>query len=112
MNCVDFEKTPTFSLLKTNTDQFFIEFYKPENDNSRKSIISILNYFETVSSAISEELLDDKFAERYFDNIFSEFYREYIIFIEERRKRKNVPTLYIEFTSLASKWNSKFNSSI
>jgi hypothetical protein len=104
-----FLESPTYALLKTDIPNFFIEFAKDENIDQRKSLISILNYFETISVANNSEIMDDIFVQKYFKSIFYEYYDNYIVFINVRRKVKTKETIWIEFTNLVEQWKKQEN---
>ena len=104
--CKEFESRNEYQLLKDDIEMFMQEFNKSINFEYRRSLICILNYFESMAVAISEDLMDESFMKKFFRNIFFEFYDAYFLFIEERRKMKNDHEIWYEFTTLVERWKN------
>ncbi|SFD76433.1 protein of unknown function [Chitinophaga sp. CF118] len=104
--CKEFELKNEYQLLKNDIESFMQEFDNSINSEYRKSLICVLNYFESIAVAISEDLLDELFTKKYFRLIFLEFYDDYFFFIHERRKIKNDNEIWQEYTRLAYKWKT------
>lgn len=102
--CIAFAQEKDYILLKTDVKAFVIAFDKPKNIEFRKSLICIFNYFESMSVAVNEDIMDEAFMKKYFRNIFYAFYDDYINFIKERRENKKNEEIWIEFTTLVEKW--------
>ena len=107
--CKEFESKNEYHLLKDDIDAFMREFNKDINFEYRRSLICILNYFESMSVAVSEDLMDELFMKKFFRNIFFEFYNVYFLFIEARRKEKNDHEIWLEFTTLVQRWKNLVN---
>lgn len=104
--CKEFESKKEYALLQNDIGAFMHEFNKGVNLEYRKSLICILNYFESMAVAISEDLMDELFMKKCFSKIFFKFYNAYILFIEERRRIKNDPEMWREFTILVERWKN------
>jgi hypothetical protein len=104
--CKEFESKKEYELLQNDIGAFMQEFNNSINLEYRKSLICILNYFESVAAAISEELMDELFMKKYFRIIFVDFYDNYIPFIRERRRMKNDHEIWDEFTTLVERWKN------
>lgn len=102
-----FEDGHIFKFIKTDLDTFFIEFDKPEYLEARRALVCIFNYFETLASAVVEEIMDEGFMKRYFEHIFISYYDEYFEYVKERRIRKNNSSIWVEFTTLVEKWKTE-----
>jgi len=99
-----FEKTEIFKLLNSDIGKF-MAFFEGEGSDSiefRKSFNGILNYFEIICSGIKENVVDESFTKRYFEDVFYVYYDEWISLIKERRKK--LPDMFCEFTTLTEEW--------
>jgi hypothetical protein len=104
--CKEFESKNEYQLLKDDIEMFMHEFNKSINFEYRKSLICILNYFESMAAGIGEDLMDEVFMRKFFRKIFFEFYDTYFPFIQERRRINNDDEIWQEFTTLVQRWKN------
>jgi hypothetical protein len=104
--CKDFQNRKEYKLLKNDTAAFIVEFEKSVNQEYRKSLLCILNYFESMAVGVNEDLMDEEFVKKYFENAFFEFYDTYYPFIKGLRKTKKNFTILSGFTNLVNKWRN------
>ena len=103
----DFKKKPDFLLINTDI-QKFIEFIEDSANNEYKtSYMCVFNYFESLSIAATEGLMDEDFIRKYFSGVFIRYYDDYFPVIKQRRISKQDPDLLIGFTHLVEKWKNK-----
>jgi hypothetical protein len=102
-----FEKSDKHALLKENIDEFMV-YYNSDSIESielRKAIRGIFNYFEIITSGITEGVIDEAFVKRYLSEVALEYYNDWNNFIGKRREKN--PTVFIEFTNLVETWNEQ-----
>lgn len=104
--CKEFESKKEYQLLQDDIEMFMHEFDKNINLEYRKSLICILNYFESIGVGISEDLMDELFMKKYFRKLFYDFYDTYFHFIQERRRMNNDDEIWQEFTTLVKRWKN------
>lgn len=104
--CKEFESKNEYQLLKNDIEKFMQEFNSSINSEYRKSLICILNYFESMSVGIGEDLMDEVFMRKFFRKIFFDFYDAYFPFIQERRRINNDHEIWQEFTRLVERWKN------
>ena len=104
--CKEFESKKEYQLLKDDIEMFMQEFNKSINFEYRRSLICILNYFESMAAGIGEDLMDEIFMKKFFRKIFYDFYDAYFLFIQERRRINNDHEIWQEFTTLVERWKN------
>lgn len=104
--CKEFESKKEYELLQNDIGAFMIEFNKDINFEYRRSLICILNYFESMAVAVSEDLMDELFMRKCFRKLFSDFYDSYFPLIQERRRINNDHEIWREFTTLVERWKN------
>ena len=100
------EKGGILLLINEDPNKFEIEFAKPEKFEYRKALIGTLNYFESICSATSQNLMDEGYLKNFFENIFFLHYDDYISFIRNRRIIRKRDDIWYEFTTLVEKWET------
>lgn len=85
------------------------DFYEQleENDEARAALIAILNYFEFLAVGINQGILDELFVKKLFRTLMIGYFNDYSFYIMYKRKYQNAPTIWIEFTDLADKWQKR-----
>jgi len=91
-------------LLDNNAKKFHDELEDERNENRKAALISIFNYFESLSLGVKQGIIDEQFIRGFFGSIFESYYNEYIFYIEYRRRVKKNAKIWIHFTQLAQKW--------
>lgn len=101
-----FERGANYQNLRNQMDGFLAWFDSNEKSavELRRAIGGMFNYFEIIASGIREKVIDEQFVRRYYGDVFTEYYNDWIAFINKRRE--NAPSMYLEFTNLVENWNN------
>jgi hypothetical protein len=92
-------------LLKENDAKMFHETIEnEENEDQKKALIAVFNYFESISLGVKQDIMDEEFIRGFFGSIFAQYFQEYAFYIDYRRRIKKNANLWINFTNLASRW--------
>jgi hypothetical protein len=79
-------------------------FLTLDNDDSydiRGALAAILNYFESISIGIEEELIDEVFVKRFFKTIFVNYKEKYEFYIKFRQsENENAKDAWSHFIAL------------
>lgn len=102
----EFGSKPEFKLIKSDIVKFAVFFDKEENKNHKISYLCLVNYFESLSIAADESLMDEEFVRKYFYGIFKRFYDDYLPYIQNRRMSTQNPKVLIGFTTIVEKWKT------
>lgn len=90
--------------LFEDTPRFVDWLRKPENIDYSAAVTAILNYFESVSLAYEQGLIEPAFIRKFFEGLFCSYYASYESYITFRRSEISDDTVYIYFTGLATFW--------
>lgn len=101
-----FEKSKNYNLINGDIDEFMAFMHDDKNAPLLNSLVSILNYFETIVSGMNEGILDEQYIRRYYESIMLDYYQQYSTFITKKRSNERNQKIWIEFTRLAQEWNS------
>lgn len=101
-----FERGADYQNLKSHMDVFLAWFDSNEEAavELRRAIGGMFNYFEVIASGIRERVIDEQFVRRYYGDVFTDYYNDWIAFINKRREKS--PSMYAEFTNLVENWNN------
>lgn len=70
----------------------------------KESLKGIINHFECVSTATHNNLVNSTYVKDYYGGIFSEYYQDYLQYIDFERNRLNNPRIWVSFTTLVEEW--------
>lgn len=101
-----FEKSKQFNLIDGDIDELMDFMHDEKNAPLLNSLVSILNYFETIVSGMNEGILDQQYIRRYYELIMLEYYQHYSSFITKKRSNERNQKIWTEFTRLAQDWNT------
>lgn len=116
--CADFRKPPmmdcienTRILLKEqsellkqeNIEKFNDYLNNPENSNFRKSLVLVINYFESISTMALVGDLNIEIVKRLFGTLFIVYYKKLCHYIDYKQTLEN-PKSWSNFEKLAKKW--------
>ena len=100
--------SPYKGKLKNPTvlEEFISLFKKEESLTNRKSLISVLNYFEHLSLLINDNVVDEKIIKNAFRTLFVTYYDNLKDYIEDEQRGNNGSNskVYINFVNLSLKW--------
>jgi len=87
-------------------DNKAVDFFNilEKDESARSALVSILNYFESISLGIRHELMDEEYMRNYFKTVYSLYLNNYGFYINHRRRMYNSPEIWINFTNLAEDW--------
>jgi hypothetical protein len=102
-----FEKGANHKHLKNNIDAFLQWFDSDDKDaiELRRAIGGVFNYFEIICTGIKEQIIDEQFVKRYYEEVFNDYYNDWIGYINKRRGING--GMFSEFTTLVENWNKK-----
>ncbi len=93
-------------LSEKNTDNNLSKLIDlPENIDSRKAIVTILNYFEKISLACEFKIADEAVLKDFFQGLFQFYYLNSKDFIQKRRRERNNTKIFERFEKYSTKWN-------
>ncbi len=101
-----FEKSQHFNLINGDIDELMEFMHDEKNAPLLNSLVSILNYFETIVAGMNEGILDQQYIRRYYELIMLEYYQQYSSFITKKRSNERNQKIWTEFTRLAQDWNT------
>jgi hypothetical protein len=100
-----YEKNKTL-LEDGKNREFHDELVKPENNETYYALMTQVNFFESVSLAVKQSIMDEDFIKGFFRSIFISEYNKYKNYIDFRRQVKHNPKIWCNFTTLSEKWLS------
>lgn len=103
--CNAYEGKEEFKLSLTDTKRFVELVDREENYEYKQALRGVLNHFEVVATAISEELLDEDFTYRCLNVVTKMYFDKYIDYIRFRSKTSN-SIIYKEFIEMAERWRN------
>ncbi len=76
------------------------------SDNDRKAFVAVLNYFESISLLIKDEIIDEDTAKKSFKTVFSAYYTNLKIYIKRIQEIDHGVNhrVYCNFVEIAEKW--------
>lgn len=80
------------------------EIYAIDQD-SRLSLIIILNYLESISIGVEQGIMDEVFMKQFFTTIFNKNLSRYGTYIEYLRRKDGTDRIFKDFTIVAKRWN-------
>lgn len=86
--------------------EFHEELCKPENNDAYYALMSIINFFESISLGVKQGIMDEEFIKGFFRSIFFSEYNKYKNYINYRRQVKQNPKIWHNFSALSEKWLS------
>lgn len=117
--CADFRKPSMMDCIETtrvlikNQEKLFASKDKmkefdnylndEKNSNERKSLVLIVNYFESVSAMALAGDLNDEIVKRLFGTLFTVYYKKLQYYIDYKQTLEN-PKSWVNFETLAKKW--------
>jgi hypothetical protein len=102
-----FETTFLYEMLKKDAISFEQFYASTDGESIRTAVSGIFNYFEVISAAIEEKIMDESFVKKFFFAVFKAYYIDWIEFIKIRRINTNDNDLWNDFTTLVQKWESE-----
>ena len=98
-----------YKLNKTFLDdgaprKFHEELEKEENEKFYDALLSVFNFLETLCLGVKQGIMDEEFIKGFFNSLFIVQYNRYITYIEYRRREKQNPKIWVNFTTLSEKW--------
>jgi Domain of unknown function (DUF4760) len=95
-----------FVVIKGDKEMNYVAKYKEIVDNKETytAIISMLNFFESLSLSINAELLDEDLAKRYFYSLVKHYYFGLDWFMKMRRQERQTNKIFQEFEKLFENW--------
>lgn len=114
--CADFRKPPMKDIIENartlledqkdilnneNRIQEFVQ-YLEENKELRKSLVLLINYFESISAMVLAKDLNDDIVKRLFGNLFIIYYNKLKFYIDY--KQQSVPSSWANFEKLSKQW--------
>ena len=95
------------SLLENGLMQDFQnELDKDENEEFYNSLLTVLNFLESVCLGVKQGIMDEDFIKGFFQSVFSVNYSRYKVYIEYRRNLHQNANIWKNFTELNEKWLS------
>ena len=90
-------------------EKFKTELSKDENVNTRKSIISVLNFFEHLALLKADGVINEEILKKAFRTAFITLYSNLKEYIEDEQRGNSGANakIYINFVELAKKWLSE-----
>ncbi|HEV8514235.1 MAG TPA: DUF4760 domain-containing protein [Cyclobacteriaceae bacterium] len=102
--CHEFMRQCHKILKEVDANKLHEALEAPENGDQKMALLSIFNYFESISLGIKQGIMDEDFIKGFFKSVFTHYYNEYNFYILHRRVVKKNQRLWQNFTSLAQKW--------
>jgi hypothetical protein len=75
-----------------------------ENQEARASFVLLFNYFEGISIAVLQGIMDEEFMKEFFKTVFIEYHQYYGGYIVHLRNESQSGRIFLRFTQLAEKW--------
>jgi hypothetical protein len=86
--------------------KFHEEINKEENNQYHSALLTVLNFFESISLGVKQEIMDETFIKGFFQSLFVGQLNKYRGYINYRRELKQNPKILCNFTELSEKWLS------
>jgi len=92
---------------ESNAKRFHEEIENEQNEDSKKALLALFNYFESISLGVKQGIMDEDFIKGFFSTAFQQYFNQYSFYIEYRRKVRGNPKIWNNFTTLANNWLNK-----
>ena len=124
LNYISLWNNPNFYIVRDVSTKIKEIIYSDENKNKKdehpklanealskdkdleQKLIDILNFLEEVSMAVNKQLINEDIIKDFFVHIFERYAQIYNDYINEQRRLKEYEQMYINFTTLNSKWRN------
>jgi len=87
----------------------FIEVQRAFKDdpNARTSFIVLFNYFEGISIAVQQGIMDEGFMKEFFKTVFIEYHKYFGGYINHLRNESKSQRIFWRYTQVAEKWRNE-----
>jgi hypothetical protein len=78
-----------------------------DNPEARTSFVLLFNYFEGISIAVLQGIMDESFMKEFFKTVFIEYHQYYGGYITHLRNEIKSSRVFYHFTQVAEKWQEE-----